>query len=108
VLNPPPDLLIAVPCTFGAELEDAPCVGAVAGGQEGDEFGQRVAVGERGVGDGRAGGYDERGRYIAEVEVGVAVAGAWAGDELAEERCLRWIGRLVDGECRTGGTDHFG
>jgi hypothetical protein len=51
------NFFVAVACPFGAELEDAPAR-AVAGGYELEEFWEGVAVGERGVGDGGAGGYD--------------------------------------------------
>ena len=50
--------VVAVAGSFGAEFEDAPFF-VVLVGEEGEEAGEWVSVGARGICDGWAGGYED-------------------------------------------------
>ena len=69
-----------------AELQYLPFF-AVLVVEEFDELVEGVAVRALRVGAAGARGCDEEGRYVAEVESGFGMAGAWPGYDLAEERC---------------------
>lgn len=84
VADPPVDIGVEVSSPFRAELPYEPVI-SMAGVEEGDERFQRVAVGNLRVGGAWPGGGDEEVGHVTEVEVGVRVASARAGHDLAKE-----------------------
>lgn len=84
--DPAIHLTIWIPGPFSAELPYLPLI-AVFVVEEFDELVEGVAVRALRVGAAGARGCDQEGRYVAEVESGFGMAGAWACYDLAEEGC---------------------